>query len=61
MVVSGDGDSVLVEHAVEIFRALPDAQLCVLPATGHNTFIPRAGWLLPMLMSFLDAPDKTAK
>jgi len=61
LVVSGDGDSVLVEHAVEIFRTLPDAQLCVLPATGHNTFVPRAAWLLPMLTSFLDAPDKTAK
>jgi pimeloyl-ACP methyl ester carboxylesterase len=61
LVVSGDGDSVPVEHAVEIFRTLPEAQLCVLPATGHNTFVPRAAWLLPMLTSFLDAPDKTAK
>jgi len=61
LVVSGDGDSVLVEHAVEFYRTLPDAQLCVLPATGHNTFVPRAAWLLPMLTSFLDAPDKTTK
>lgn len=61
LVVSGDGDTVLVEHAVEIFRTLPDAQLCVLPATGHNTFVPRAAWLLPMLTSFLDAPDKAPK
>ncbi len=61
LVVSGDGDSVLVEHALEIFRTLPDAQLCVLPATGHNTFVPRAAWLLPMLTSFLDAPDRTAR
>ena len=61
LVVSGDGDTVLVEHAVEIFRTLPEAQLCVLPATGHNTFVPRAAWLLPMLTSFLDAPDKAPK
>ncbi len=61
LLVSGDVDTVLVEHAVEIYRTLPDAQLCVLPATGHNTFVPRAAWLLPMLTSFLDSPDKAPR
>jgi pimeloyl-ACP methyl ester carboxylesterase len=60
LVISGDRDSVTLEHSTEIFRALPSAQLSVLPGTGHATFGPRADWLLPQLTAFLDAPDRTA-
>ncbi|MDQ2671886.1 MAG: hypothetical protein M3Y38_03575 [Actinomycetota bacterium] len=73
MIVVGDSDAVSLEHAVEMFRllgggamgdlsGLPDSQLVVLPGTAH--FIPpgsgvldRAGWLVPMIVRFLDAPE----
>jgi pimeloyl-ACP methyl ester carboxylesterase len=73
MIVVGDSDAVSLEHAVEMFRllgggamgdlsGLPDSQLVVLPGTAH--FIPpgsgvldRAGWLVPMIGRFLDAPE----
>ena len=73
MIVVGDSDAVSLEHAVEMFRllgggamgdlsGLPDSQLVVLPGTAH--FIPpgsgvldRAGWLVPMIRQFLDAPE----
>jgi pimeloyl-ACP methyl ester carboxylesterase len=58
LVISGDRDSVTLEHTMEVFRTLPNAQLSVLPGTGHVTFGPRADWVLPQLTSFLDAPDK---
>jgi pimeloyl-ACP methyl ester carboxylesterase len=32
----GEGDIVTPEHAVEMFRTIPDAQLCVVPQTGHG-------------------------
>jgi hypothetical protein len=32
----GDGDIVTPEHAVEMFRAIPGAQLCVVPQAGHE-------------------------
>lgn len=35
MIMSGDRDAVRLEHSVEIFRAIPNANLCVLPATSH--------------------------
>ena len=72
LIVVGDSDAIRLEHAVETFRllgggvmgdlaGLPRSQLVVLPGTAH--FIPpgsgvldRAGWLVPMIREFLDAP-----
>jgi len=72
LIIVGDSDAILLEHAVEMFRllgggvmgdlaGLPKSQLAVLPGTTH--FIPpgsgildRADWLLPMIGAFLEAP-----
>jgi pimeloyl-ACP methyl ester carboxylesterase len=32
----GDRDIVTPEHAVEMFRTIPGAQLCVIPNAGHG-------------------------
>lgn len=68
MIVIGDSDIVRPEHAVEMFRllgggvagdvaGLPRSRLAVLPGTTHVTVADRAGWLVPMIEEFLDAPD----
>jgi pimeloyl-ACP methyl ester carboxylesterase len=36
LVVLGDRDIVTPEHAVEMFRTIPGAQLCVVPNAGHG-------------------------
>jgi pimeloyl-ACP methyl ester carboxylesterase len=72
LIIVGDSDIIRLEHVVEMFRllgggvmgdlaGLPNARLAVLPGTTH--FIPpgsgllgRAGWLVPMINEFLDAP-----
>lgn len=36
LLVFGDRDIVTPEHAVEMFRAIPGAQLCVVPNAGHG-------------------------
>jgi pimeloyl-ACP methyl ester carboxylesterase len=36
LLVIGDRDIVTPEHAVEMFRAIPGAQLCVVPNSGHG-------------------------
>ena len=56
MVMIGDGDIVRPEHAVEMFRLLPHAQLAVLPGTDHMTLVNRANWQVSMIEAFLDAP-----
>lgn len=36
LIVIGDGDIVTPEHAVEMFRTIPNAQLCVVPRARHG-------------------------
>jgi pimeloyl-ACP methyl ester carboxylesterase len=36
LVIIGDRDIVTPEHAVEMFRTIPGAQLCVVPNAGHG-------------------------
>ena len=36
LVIVGDRDLITAEHCVEMFRAISDAQLCVLPNAGHG-------------------------
>jgi pimeloyl-ACP methyl ester carboxylesterase len=73
LIVTGDADASVVEHAVAMFRLLGGgrmgdmhgigrARLAVLPGTAH--FMPpgigmldRAEWLLALIPAFLDAPD----
>jgi pimeloyl-ACP methyl ester carboxylesterase len=56
LVIIGDHDIVRPEHAVLMFRLLPDAQLAVLPGTDHMTIVNRSDWLLSMIEAFLDSP-----
>lgn len=58
LVISGDRDAIRLEHTLEIYRALPDAKLCVLPGTDHGTFSGRPEWLNPILSDFLDRPEE---
>jgi pimeloyl-ACP methyl ester carboxylesterase len=36
LLIVGDRDIVTPEHAVEMFRTIPRAQLCVVPNAGHG-------------------------
>jgi pimeloyl-ACP methyl ester carboxylesterase len=36
LLIIGDADIVTPEHAVEMFRTIPGAQLCVVPRAGHG-------------------------
>ena len=36
LLIFGDRDIVTPEHAAEMFRAIPGAQLCVVPGAGHG-------------------------
>ena len=53
-VVVGDADVVRPEHAVELFRLLPQSQLAVLPGTDHMKVMSRTDWWNASLDAFLD-------
>lgn len=38
LVIAGDKDVITPEHSLELYRTLPNAQLCILPA-GHGDYI----------------------
>ncbi len=54
LVISGDRDAITLEHTLQIFHALPRAELCILPGTDHGTFSGRPEWLNPIIAEFLD-------
>ena len=56
LVMIGDADVVRPEHAVQMFRLLPYAQLAVLPGTDHFLPMQRSDWAVPMIEAFLNAP-----
>jgi len=74
--VIGDADIIRLEHAVEMVEllgggvmgdlaGLPASRFAVLPGTAHfmppgSAVLDRAGWLVPMIDDFLDAPAPDA-
>jgi len=65
-IIAGDGDGVLPEHAVEMFRLrngkymidfgpAPTTQLAIYPGTSHISVMMQKDWLLSMIVPFLDA------
>jgi pimeloyl-ACP methyl ester carboxylesterase len=53
LIMAGDRDMVRLDHTLAIYHALPNAQLFVLPDTGHGTFASRPDWVNPVLLGFL--------
>lgn len=55
LILAGDTDFVRLEHAIEMFQLIPDAQLAVLPDCLHVDMTRRPGQVLAMVGPFLDA------
>jgi pimeloyl-ACP methyl ester carboxylesterase len=57
LVMVGDSDIVRTEHAVELYRLIPNAKLAVLPDTDHvGILVQHAAWTAGMITEFLSAP-----
>jgi pimeloyl-ACP methyl ester carboxylesterase len=52
MIVSGDRDAVLLEHSIKIFKAIPNSNFCVLPATTHFVLSEKGTMMLALLKDF---------
>ena len=57
LVLAGDHDVIKLDHTLQIYLALPRAQLSVLPDTGHATFAQRPEWVNPLVLQFLAKND----
>ena len=51
LVIAGDRDAITPEHTVALFKAIPNARLCIVPNAGHG--------IVPMdtITAFLLEPD----
>jgi pimeloyl-ACP methyl ester carboxylesterase len=56
LVMAGDRDFASLEDTARIFRGLPNAQLAILPGTGHGTFAQRPELANLVVREFLEAP-----
>ncbi|EFQ81808.1 hydrolase, alpha/beta domain protein [Aeromicrobium marinum DSM 15272] len=57
LVVLGDDDEVRLEHAVEMYQALPDGELAVVPRSTHAVIVEKPDLLVRLVRDFHD-PDK---
>jgi pimeloyl-ACP methyl ester carboxylesterase len=53
LIMIGDTDVVRPEHAVEMYRLFPQAQLAILPGTDHMAIVQRTDWQVSMIEAFL--------
>jgi pimeloyl-ACP methyl ester carboxylesterase len=61
LITLGDHDAVRPEHAVEMFRLIPNAQLAVFPGGDHSLLWTSPDKLLSPVAAFLDAPMPKTK
>jgi pimeloyl-ACP methyl ester carboxylesterase len=57
LVIAGDHDVIRLEHTLQIYHAIPKAQLLIVPGTGHDTLLKRPAWLNPILRAFFDGAE----
>ncbi len=53
LVMVGDDDLVTLEHTLEIYRAVPDAELAVVPGTSHLAPLEKPDLVNHVLLDFL--------
>jgi|HubBroStandDraft_6_1064221.scaffolds.fasta_scaffold48840_5 pimeloyl-ACP methyl ester carboxylesterase len=57
LIAVGDHDFVRLEHAVETFKLIPNAELAVIPDAGHYALFSEQGRVIPVVEHFLNKPD----
>jgi pimeloyl-ACP methyl ester carboxylesterase len=53
LVMVGDDDEVTLEHAIDMYRAIPDAELIVVPGTSHGLLVEKPALCNQVIVEFL--------
>ena len=53
LVMVADDDEVRLEHALELYRSLPDAELAVVPGTSHGLLVEKPALCNLLITEFL--------
>ncbi len=54
LVLVGDDDGVPLEHTIELYRAIPNSELAVVPGTSHAHFMEKPSLVNRIVIDFLD-------
>jgi pimeloyl-ACP methyl ester carboxylesterase len=58
LLMSADGDAITLEHILEMYRALPKANLLIMPAATHGMLRQEFQLFNQMCQRFLNSPFK---
>jgi pimeloyl-ACP methyl ester carboxylesterase len=53
LVVSADDDAITLEHTIELYRGIPDAELAVVPGTSHVLILEKPELVARLVLDFL--------
>jgi len=53
LVMLGDDDEIALEHAITLYRSLPDAELAVIPGASHGLLVEKPQLCNTMIVDFL--------
>ena len=53
LVMAADADILRLEHTIELYRAIPDARLSIVPDAGHDLMATRADLVNALILDFL--------
>jgi len=58
LIAVGDHDFVRLEHALETFKLIPNAELAVIPDAGHFALFSEQKRVISVVENFLEKPEK---
>jgi pimeloyl-ACP methyl ester carboxylesterase len=61
LVMAGDHDIIIDTHTLNLFHALPDAQLCIMPGAGHGFLLGKPAIANEIIKSFFLSAFKDTK
>ena len=55
LIMAGDDDAIRPEHTLAMFRAIPDAELAIIPGASHALIIEKPALCNQIMVDFLTA------
>ena len=58
LVLVGDDDCCTLEHTIELYRSVPNSQLCIVPGASHAVPLEKPAVVNDAILSFLASPAR---
>jgi len=58
LVLVGDDDCCTLEHSIELYRSVPNAQLCVVPGANHGVPLEKPVIVNEAILAFIASPER---